>query len=639
MILSSKSRAIEAAWLHHRSTLAAAKVELQARSSSSLKPSSGHQICSLAVSSSGSPHLPRKVSSVARFSFGRPEKNTNHSYSEHQQIQSSGFSNFTKMLQYQDLPTASRRGDSTLRGNGDQRREIRPYQRDDVASERVATTETKSRASISSINDSYRSINQGRTISLERPRWRSRKAPSLPKINVNSTKCKVSTSEWIQISGTPPMSKLSDLFPCFNQIIDYELQKGIIDLDALQDQTYADSRARAYALDEVGALGTLYPTRRIENGNSDIPLWSPYPSDHPQSLGDACAMILEARIQLSYRARPMGWFLKLPNRSVVHAVLNHVHRANQNKWHSPNEGSILKQQRREWMEGLWKGVYDDHENVAEKKGVQVALEHEERDEKELTWGDSKLEAKPKHDLSWENASEEGHEAMRASKTEEPQDDADSYIQRYSHSHPYPSLLTTQSARQASPYQLMKSGSSILSVREFCPHPTDISSFGKEYLPWEQHAFHLCGHLNLSDSVVRVETSDLTTNEEGIRYFFRGYDLKGIPVPEEKAPDVSDLPSCLIDFPQSIGWNIKSNGNVDLLVEGIHEPQYRAHHYNHPSDRKRRSTIRANRHTFLVRFASPADARMAVRDIDGKINDGQRWSVTQYPNFQVRPQPC
>jgi hypothetical protein len=34
---------------------------------------------------------------------------------------------------------------------------------------------------------------------------------------------------------------------------------------------------------------------------------------------------------------------------------------------------------------------------------------------------------------------------------------------------------------------------------------------------------------------------------------------------------------------------------------------------------------------LVRFASPAEARMAVRDTNGKFHDGHRWSVCQYPS--------
>jgi hypothetical protein len=81
----------------------------------------------------------------------------------------------------------------------------------------------------------------------------------------------------------------------------------------------------------------------------------------------------------------------------------------------------------------------------------------------------------------------------------------------------------QGTIEASPYHLMKSGSKILSVREFSPHPLNISSFSKENLPWEQHAFSLSSHLKLSDSVVRVETSDLTAAEEDKQYYFREKD--------------------------------------------------------------------------------------------------------------------
>ena len=611
------SRALKAARLHHR---AGTKVELHALSSSLPKPRCSRPMCSFAATTSrdnlGRSHqFPRVLSSVADSLIFRSSRNLSNS--EHHQTRSYGFSNFTNMLQYNDLCVKSPFGDSTRRRidtDAAQRRKFDPYQRDDVASEGFIGAETKPHANMNSINDNaFRNKNHGRTVRHERHHWRSRKAPTVavPK-NAVSTYCKVPTSGWILISGTPPTSKLSDLFPCLDQIIGYELQKGIIDLDALQDPRNCDSLARANALNEVGALDTLYPKRRIDNRNSDIPLWSPYSSD-PQSVNDAHPMILEARLQLSYRARPTGWFLKLPNRSVVHAVLNHVRCAKQNTRLSPNEDGYLKQQRKEWRQGLWEGVYADYERAAKKKEAQaVVLEREENSGEMLTWGESSLEG----------ASEGGNEVTGTTQTEESKSDADSYIKRYSQSHPYPS--TTQSARQPSPYQIMKSGSTMLSVREFSPYPTDISSFSDEYIPWDQHAFHLCPHLNLSDSVVRVETSDLATNEEDVQFFFRGYDLRSVPL--EKTPSVSVLPSCFTDFPKSIGWNVRCNNNVDLLVEGIHSPKR-----NPLSNRGRGTTKRASRHTFLVRFASPAEARMAVRDTNGKFHDGHRWSVCQYPS--------
>lgn len=447
---------------------------------------------------------------------------------------------------------------------------------------------------------------------------------TLSKINSKSTKRNVATSDWIQIYRTPSTSKLSDLFPSLNQIIDYELQKGIIDLDiVLQDPRYFDSHARVNALKEVDALDTLYPTRQIDTGKSNIPLWSleEFSPDIPDPLDVTCPMILEARIHLSYHARPMGWFLRLPSRSVVHAVLNHVRRADHDRWHSPNEGSKLKQRRKEWREGLWKRVYAEYESAAAKREVQMALEHEDCDETKLMWGDGKFEDESTDESSFMSESMGGSEFSRTLEADEPEEDAVDYIQRYSQCNPY---LVTQNARQESPYHFVRSGSTILNVREFSPYPFDVSSFRNEYLPWEQHAFHLSPHLNLSDSVVRVETSDLTASENDIQFFFRGYDLKGIPVKRGTTPDV---PSCFMDFPQSIGWAFKEHGNVDLLVEGIHTPQY-----NHPSDRKDGKPIRANKHTFLVRLASSADARMAIRDKDGKMHEGgHRWSVSPYPN--------
>ena len=111
-------------------------------------------------------------------------------------------------------------------------------------------------------------------------------------------------------------------------------------------------------------------------------------------------------------------------------------------------------------------------------------------------------------------------------------------------------------------------------------------------------------------MVRVETSDLTATEEDIQYYFRGYDLMAIK--EDTRPDVS---SYFTNYTRSIGWNITSTGIVDLLtVEGKH------------TDRKH-----GTQRVFLVHFASSAEARMAIRDKDGKLEEGFGLSLTAYPN--------
>ena len=126
-------------------------------------------------------------------------------------------------------------------------------------------------------------------------------------------------------------------------------------------------------------------------------------------------------------------------------------------------------------------------------------------------------------------------------------------------------------------------------------------------------------LNLSDSVVRVETTDLKVNAGDIRYLFRGYDLESVyPDSEGKA----GLPSRLSELPLSLGWNIRSHGNVDLLVRGASARFARDTHAGGPP--------RARHHAFFVRFASPSDARMAVRDQDGSHYRDLGVSMVQYP---------
>ena len=537
-------------------------------------------------------------------------------------IQASDFSNFTKMLQqYQDLPQNNRRdGKNTTRGadnNFTRRHDTDPYQRHDVTpkiTNPIVTADTNSNSQAQSHNEyAYRK---------DRPRWRIRNNADSNVIVNATSKRNVTTSEWLHIYGTPPMSKLSDLFPCLNQIINYELAKGIINLDTiLHDPRYFNNRAMVDAMEKVGALDTLYPTSQIindvvdDNSCDNIPLWSPREectTINLSSLYDICPMILEARVQLSYRALPVGWFIRLPSRSVVHAVLNHIRRAEQDKWGLSNEDKILKQHRKEWREGLWKGVYAEYEYAAGKKEMMLSVQQEGRDEKELMWGEDKWDEEPTDDLSLENATE-GGDGNQTLPLEASEENADDYIQRYSQSYPYsPSQSMDRGTRQASPYHLMKSGSKILSVREFSPHPLNISSFSKEKenLPWEQHAFSLSSHLKLSDSVVRVETSDLTATEEDIQYYFRGYDLMAIK--EDTRPDVS---SYFTNYTRSIGWNITSTGIVDLLtVERKH------------TDRKH-----GTQRVFLVHFASSAEARMAIRDKDGKLEEGFGLSLTAYPN--------
>ncbi|KAL7542640.1 hypothetical protein ACHAXR_011970 [Thalassiosira sp. AJA248-18] len=540
-----------------------------------------------------------------------------------------GASNFRKMLRYQE--SALKEASSKRRDDGRRKKDINSRQDFSQRQETVSNQQQKYGGGDNNKNprsqrDADAKNNHGNGSKNLRQHWRSgpsrpyqtKKAFHRPK-NHDERNPKGATSDWVIVSRVPPMSKLSDLFQSLNQITDYELQKGIIDLDALGN---LENGATSNALDEIGALHSLYSTQQIDDDS--IPLWTPSSDSPSNSYLDACPMILEARLHLSYRARPMGWFLRLPNRSVVHAVLNHVRQAKKYKreqeWRLKKEDGNLRQKRREWREGLWKGVWTEYERGVLEKESQAMLEDESHDDRELMWGDGLGEEE--NETSFEGVpSKEDGESMQPFDAEDQNHDVDDYLQKYLESYPYPAQSTSPSSG-GSQYQVLKSGSMVLDIREFSPTHSEKSLLNNES-PWEQHSFHLSPLFNLSDSVVRVEAPDLRTTVHDIQFLFRGYDLESI------SPELEDSSIVPTEFPESLGWNINLKSNVDFLVKGTYIPKQRSAFFN--SDRKESIAVRAKRHTFLVRFASPAEARMAVRDKQGsKLND-QSLSVTQYPS--------
>ena len=466
--------------------------------------------------------------------------------------------------------------------------------------------------------------NQHRASIYERPRWRDNQKVTRSETRIGPKKqINVASTEWIQVSSTPPMSKLSDLFPSLNQIIEFELQKGIIDLDVLERLKHdsgASHTAAFRALGELDASNSLYTTEKINDDNPNIPLWTPASSSNsPDAYPDNYPIVQEARIQLSYRAQPVGWFLRLPCRSVVNAVLNHVRLANKQLLNSVQLNN-LKQDRKKWRECLWKGVYADYESLAEKKDMRSALDKEHHDEKELMWGYGKLGQDIEDNSVLESSVVGESDTATTFDDDRRNDEGNDYLQSYMQRHPFPSQLMNSSS-----YRPLKSGSTIVSVREFSPYLADVALSDKKHVPWEQHAFHLSPLLNISDSVVRVETSDLNVSEEDIQYLFRGYDLKSIP----ESTELTTLPSGIDKIIESLGWNVQCNGNADMLVHGKHAPYERGSERGHTKG----APNRANRNTFLVRFSSPAEARMAVRDTNGQFirEYGERLQVTLFPS--------
>ena len=616
-----------------------------------------------------------------------------------------GVNNFRKMLQYQQQPdrpdTPRNNTNNRHRGNnnnynnnnngGGGRSDIRArfadanHQNDDDVSTKNNSNnnnyDTFANRKFRNQSHHQQHINND-DIPKERPRWRNGRRGNNQRNKtrkqqqqhhkekedkrLTSRPKPIAQSDWIEISNTPPSSKLSDIYPSLNQIIQYELSKGIIDLDALggsSNNLYSLDDVTTSALREVDALDTMYSTQHIAN-DGIIPLWTPsstttgddnnyldsyYLQDvAAMNNNEECPMILEARIHLSYRARPFGWFIRLPNRSVVNAVLNHVKRARYS-WNDVN----LKEQRKGWREGLWRGVYDEYKRKAddecEMKANEILVKVEGHGEKELMWGDGFEEEEDNEEVPQEvdsvsleesNLEERAEDMIQASTVdggEEEQDNVDDYLAKYSETYPFPSQLAPPPTIN-NENQLLKVGSTKLKIREFIPYPSDVS-FGSasEYTSWEQYAFYLSPMLNLSDSVIRVESADLRISKKDIQYLFRGYDMETILPQPTKDDSGAVVSASLTDFPESrLGWNVDwkgNNNNVDFIVKGktLGELRYDLKQTGHP--------IHANRHSFLVRFATPADARMAVRDTDGQpirrgkgdpSQQGPPLRVTQYP---------
>jgi hypothetical protein len=519
-----------------------------------------------------------------------------------------GRSNFQHMLQYQIIPNHTR---------NPKKKQMRPKKQDQSPDVHKNTQiirhrqQEKHRAKVSERRETAASME--RTNST----------------NKRKDASKVASSNWILISNTPLMSKLSDIITGIEDIIAFEMEKGIIDLERINDYVGSgdDQKQQRKNLYKVGALGSFYTTKQVDAA-SGIPLWSP---DSTSNDGEELPshMIMEARLHLSQHARPMGWFLRLPSRSIVHAILQHNKKAekleNLERHRLKVEEDDVKYERRKWRQKLWKGVWSEHENIAASRDKKKLLDEENIDEWNLAWGvetDDRLTvAASEKEIS---GSEETHNALfgddgenteEVEETPSVNDDheiAFDYLDDFSQSNPYPGQFKSQVDSLSSGYRLLKCGSTKLKINEFVPQPSGYKPPSFEYgNMWAYASFHLSPMLKLSDSVVRIETESLNMSVDDIQYMFRGYDLESVlPLDESAQPS---LPSSCSNYVKSLGWNCNSVGNVNMLISGIAKS--------------------ANpRHTFLVRFASPSSARMAIRNENGRRQkDGVVLSMMQFPN--------
>ena len=444
----------------------------------------------------------------------------------------------------------------------------------------------------------------------------------------------IPTSEWILVSNIPPSSHLSDIFPSLSKIVDFELKKGIIDLDAIREDEESDIPIWKPP-EEIPTFTTFSESfQNVNDSPDDGTNVSSSNSSNSNHSSLPSHMILEARIHLSYRARPLGWFLRFPNRSVVNAILNHVNEAERlqheiKQYGRPekmgeNDDKRLKRERWEWREGLWEGVmHDVNSNVTMSKETdEFDVQREVEDESESPGEDSE---------SFSNENENEHALSSCPSVPD---------------HLMP-LTPSEEQQSLANYHSLRCGLETLSIQEFHPNSFDNTTAEKQearqHLPWEQHSFHMGPLLQLSDSVVRVETTALKTTIEEIQYLFRGYHLKSIWPDESSDVDDSNIsststvvPSIYTKYPKSIGWTLPP-----AAQNNKHRPPQSAVDFLLRGSNKNRSKIDEvdnvglpKKHTFLVRFANPAEARMAVRDKRGIPFSATRLLVSQFPRQEL-----
>ena len=476
----------------------------------------------------------------------------------------------------------------------------------------------------------------------ERRQIQKNKTGSNPSDAISAIK-DVTTSEWLLVSNIPPMSKLSDLLPSLSNILEYEINKGIIDINKLTSENDSETH-HDYTrhLEENDALPLLYSAKSLTN-DSGIPLLN---INLNPDLSLPSQFITEARLHLSYRARPMGWFLRFTDESIAHAIFCHIQEAGKHeeliRGQFEKERDEVLKERRVWTEKLWKSVHDDY-GINTRKYESVF--NDRMEEKELMWGkdfdhdpievDSTGEVDNPDSCKYDQLG--GIDEAINSSEGECNNDVNDFFDEYTKSHPYPMHSTSMpSVETVFGLHYLKCGSTPLLVDKFSPTSTPVETNERLGI-WEQHSFHLGNLLDLSDSCVRVETHALKTSVAEIKWLFRGYDFKNIYPLSSDSKD--QLPSLsFADLPKSIGWNLNryvvndketnSPDAVDFLVIG----KGRAFRdQNEKFSRTTKQIDRPTHHVFLIRFATPADARMAVRQMQGTMFNERRMLLSQYPS--------
>lgn len=307
---------------------------------------------------------------------------------------------------------------------------------------------------------------------------------------------KIISTEWVQVTNIPPLSTLDDLLPDVERIMNVELSMGIVDLDA------AEQILKQH--DPMDASET----------SPQLPLWKPNSSLPPH-------LVTEARVMLSTLKRQQGWYLKFPNRSVVHALLSHLDQA--------------KKIEARKTRGKWEAI-------------------------------QKNKSRKKSSISKDTADEEAQ-----------QQDAKLIVEGSENKLQIRPLMCAWQKVKVSPYYVGRS--------------SDASSGGNI-----DSSFMEGLKYKLGDNVLRVENCARETTVDDVKYFFKRYTLY-----DERQNTVDKIRS------------------VELVVRGEETIPKAAKDTKTPS----------MTHSFLVRFASSADARAALTEKQNVALLGRKIRLARY----------
>ena len=496
---------------------------------------------------------------------------------------------------------------------------------------------------------------------------------------------------WLAITDVPPLATIDDVLREIQRVVTTELKRGILDLtkteilmqeslitmnqssssstlssttatiaDAVDATTDDDLNLLKDINENIGIHISLQDddedNEKEEYGTSDddddddeeednesvrhsmFPLWTP-PLQTNTSIVPP-HFVLEAQIMLSTLARPMGWYLRFPNRSVVQAILQHVQEAEKIR------ESFKKEQKRKRIIQRKKKLaiqthQEDNTTTQQQNSLHLHVQGVEVDDHDPNNPPDEMDL-----FTWEYQTTRplicaGKELSIAPFffMEQISNQNDTSLSSSSNTNPF----TVPPSPQEKPIISQPSYSSSSSSSSSLPTKKDVLSVPNMLtIPF----YHQYKSL-VDDTVIRVENCSNNSTVDDIRYFFRRFDLKQ---EEEKcipsstsSSSSSSIPAILsIEGPTTLSTHDIASSNItndthDMTTSSHSTSKTTTKSYAyesfkgdkkiHPSNLSTITPMKTK--TFLVRFKTSAYARAAIRELQYAELLGRRVKLAQY----------